>query len=253
MITIAKLNEKGGVCKTTLAVHLAAILAQRGHRTLLVDGDSQGHASLASGVEREDGLSHLLNDELEFRDVIRYSANGLYSVIPSSTGTRNLAKFGTLPIVHVRERLAELDGYMDFVIIDTAPSISDLHTAFYLAADYVIFPTECEYYSIQGVIASIEHLTRAQEAGAERGYRVAQALGIVPTKYDVRESVQQENRKFLKESFASLVWSPVRARTAWRQAAQFRELVTDYAPESHAARDAETFADTVLASVGERV
>lgn len=258
MKTLALVCEKGGVAKTTLATTIAAGLAAAGSRVLLVDGDSQGHTTLAMRHERADGLANLLLGNAPFRDVvlrvdpsIHAEGSGLLLLLPGSKGNAKLAETLTNALA-LRQRLQQLDGLVNYVVIDTAPAISKLLTAVYFAADYVLFPTQCEYYSIEALIRSLEHLESAQKIGAEKGHAVGQFLGIVPTMFNGRESVQYQNLGWLQGSYGrSAVLSPIRQRTAWKQANQMRQPVFLYERKSEAAREAERFIEEVISRLGE--
>ena len=81
MITLAILNEKGGVGKTTLAVTVAAGLAARGRRVLLIDADAQGHATRALGLAKYPGLYELLVREADYQDALRAVPSAKYGGI----------------------------------------------------------------------------------------------------------------------------------------------------------------------------
>ena len=80
MKIITLLNEKGGVGKTTLATHIAAGLAFRGFRVVLVDADPQGHATVALGLPKEPGLYDLLVRDAPFKSVLRFIPAQVYQV-----------------------------------------------------------------------------------------------------------------------------------------------------------------------------
>ena len=103
MKVITLLNEKGGVGKTTLAVHMAMGLAARGAKVLLVDGDPQGHATIRCGLRKSAGLYDLLVRDAEWRNVVvqvkpekfgmpgEVLPTGRVWMLPSNVETRNIA------------------------------------------------------------------------------------------------------------------------------------------------------------------
>lgn len=255
MKTISLVCEKGGVAKTTLSTTLAAGLAEAGHRVMLVDADSQGHSTLAMRHERADGLANLLLNNAPFKDVVQrvdpdiHGGNGFILLLPGSKANAALYEKLTNSLL-LRQRLNELQSYLDYVIIDTAPSISKLLTAVYFASDHVVFPTQCEYYSIEGLVRSLDHLERAQSIGIERGVPVGSVAGIAPTMFNGRESVQYQNLGYLQGTYGrDTVLTPVRQRTAWKQANQMKSPVFLYEPRSEAAKEARRFVEEVGARV----
>lgn len=257
MKVILVLNEKGGVGKTTLSTNLAAALAADGYKTLLIDGDPQGHSGLSLRVSREDGLARLMMQDAEFQDILRRVDASVYGggagfllVLPGdkATGMVNeaIADKSVNPL-QLSERLTELDGYIDYAVIDASPAISQLHTAFYFAADIAFVPTQCEYLSIEGLKRSVAHLRSAQEAARSRQLKVAALGGLIPNMFNGHELVQYQNLGWLQGSFGNdLVLEPIRLRTAWKQAMQKRTAIFNFAPRTDAAKEARVFVAQVM-------
>jgi chromosome partitioning protein len=257
MQTITFLNEKGGVGKTTMAVLLASYLAHEGHMTLLIDADSQGHATLSVRAKRRDGLYALIKNGEGVQDVAVPVDPNYYEgdtgtptlgLIPSSSRTAELAEGINANTLNLK--LQEVDNVFDFVIIDTSPSISNLHLSFYLASDYIIYPTECTYMPMQGLFKSLKHLEKARGFFAERNLPVADILGIVPTKFSGRESVQHQNHGYLMGKYEELVLPPIRRLTDFEKSSQMRTPVFLYEPSGNAAKDAIQFVEEVMQRLG---
>ena len=259
MKVITFTNEKGGVGKTTMSVLLACRLAAEGHRVLLIDGDSQGHASVALNQKRLDGLWAFLAEDANPVDIILPIPSFLYNgqadnhnlwLLPSSTKTRDLGDYiknaSDRNELTLRQKLALVSDKFHYVIIDTSPSISSLHTSYYLASDYVIAPTECEKLPIQGLLRSINHLQKSQNIFQDAGYAVAELLGVVPTKFYGREVVQHQNLGFIRGKLGDdLVMTPVRRLSDWSKASQVGEQIYLFAPNTAASRDALRFVEEV--------
>ena len=248
MRVITLLNEKGGVGKTTLATHIAMGLAHRGHRVILLDMDIQSHATLALGEEFGGGLYDLIVRYEKWEDVLRIippdryaepdaigNAQGVLALVPSNAETRNIPEMRENDYVLVN-RIKELEGRVDFVIIDTAPSASVMHTMAYLASDYVLYPTECQFLSMNGLASSIE---RRNIAPQQLAHIKAKTLGIIPTKYRSSTAEQKENLAILREEYGDLVWRPLAMRTIWSEAAPTSSAVWLLDHNSKAARDIE--------------
>lgn len=249
MKVITLLNEKGGVGKTTLATHLAAGLAARGYRVVLVDADPQGHATVMCGLAKEPGLYDLLVREAPFRDVLRFvppeqyhpdgspAGDGQLFVIPSNVETRNIAN-SISDTFAVNDRLRELEPAFDYVIFDTSPTPSLLHGSIYLATDSIIYPTKCEYLSFDGLSESINHRQAAQAYRDKWNLGDITVMGIVPTMFRTQTVEHSENLNVLKKRFGQLVWPPIMQRTIWAEAATMRRPVFAIAPETKAASEA---------------
>ena len=134
MKIITLLNEKGGVGKTTVACHIAAGLAIKGKRVLLIDADPQGHATVMFGMPKEPGLYDLMVRNAPYQQVLRPISPDLYKMpdspvtgklflLPSNIETRNIAN-SINNILAFRDKFLPLEGSIDVAIIDTSPTPS---------------------------------------------------------------------------------------------------------------------------------
>lgn len=259
MKVITLLNEKGGVGKTTIATHIAAGLAVKGYRVVLVDSDPQGHATVLCGLPKEPGLYNLLVREAPFKDTMRLvpaeqyqipgePCTGQLFVVPSNIETRNIAN-SISDAFAVSDRLSELESLVDFVVFDTSPTPSLLHGSIYLATDYIIYPTKCEYLSFDGLVESIKHREAAQAHRDKWNLGPIEVLGIVPTMYRNQTIEHSENLRELQEQFGDLVWPPIHQRTIWAEAVTMRQPVFAIAPQTKAAAEALALVERVLGAV----
>lgn len=239
-------NEKGGPGKTTLTVNLACALAKRGWRVMVLDGDPQGHATIRLGIKKSHGLYDLLVREAEWKDVARGIAperfgipgetlpTGKLWVVPSNVETRNISQSISDSML-VRQRIEELAGIVDIVLIDTSPTPSLLHGAFFSAAKFIIYPTELTYSSFDGLTESILHRMAADKERQQKwGIPPVKVAGIIPTKYK-KTSEHDTNLAQLNENFPNLVWPLVRERTAWQASESYQVPVYNYEPNGKAA------------------
>ncbi len=166
MAIIAMANQKGGVGKTTLAVHLAVGAAQRGQRVILVDADPQGNATswLMDG-ETDEGLFRLLVlNEKAVRAVRPLGRWGL-GLVPGNYRTGEaltmLAAVGRL--AEIPARVKPLAEVCDLVIVDMPPSRSAGFVELLSATDWIIIPTQLERLALEGVslMAQMEDLVGA--------------------------------------------------------------------------------------------
>src|SRR6185295_16165598 len=165
---LAITNQKGGVGKTTTGVNLAASLAAARQRTLLVDLDPQGNATMGSGVDKR-GLQatiyHVLLGTRRIAEVRTHSENGGYDLIPAN---RDLAG-AEVEMVELEQRetrlkdaLAEIASDYDFILIDCPPALSLLTVNGLAAAHAVMIPMQCEYYALEGLTDLVQTIRKVR-------------------------------------------------------------------------------------------
>jgi chromosome partitioning protein len=167
--TIAITNQKGGCGKTTTAVNLAAALAMGGHRTLLIDLDPQGHATLGFGIIPENQkrtiYDIIVNPQVPLQQVLSRTNIPKLLLVPSNV----LLSGAEAALMQMKDReyvlLNRLKGYeryFDYGIIDCSPSLSLLTLNALNAAAEVIIPMQTHYYSIEGLKQVLETLDIVQ-------------------------------------------------------------------------------------------
>lgn len=254
MKVIAVMGCKGGITKTSLTVNLAAGIARAGLRVLVMDTDWQASATVSMGVPARPGLAELILSNLEFQEVIVpvrqkfHGGNGeLYALPTDASNIRLERDLNTVPTVH--SRLPELEGWADFVLVDTSPAINELNTAMYYAADYVLLPTTMDKLSITGLKNTFTFLKQAAQQGMDTGYKVASILGIVPNRFKAREKVERDNLGYIRGKYEDVcpVFPEMRDLTVWKQSVQLRSSIFAYQPEDDpsARRSARTAAHEV--------
>jgi len=244
MKVITLLNEKGGVGKTTLATHIAAGLAIRGWRVVLVDADAQGQASALMGLPKEAGFYNLLVRDAEWKEVIRYVSPEVYSatpvkgelhILPGNSETTLISIARPNPFI-IRQRITELDGFVDVVVFDTSPAPSMIHTAIYMATDSVLLPTIPGYLGIDGIAHSIIHQDNAKSIRESEGMGEMNRLGIIPTM--VRNTVAHDaGLQQLIKTFKRNLWPAMPQRTIFEEAAFKGQLLYRYAPQDETTTD----------------
>lgn len=246
MKVISLINEKGGVGKTTLALHVAAGLAIKGLRVLLMDADAQANTTVSMGFKPEPGLYNLLVREASWDDLLRYPAaqrwsgdvqtDGLLALLPGNVESRLIAD-ATDRLAGLHERLQELVDQVDVVVIDTPPTPSMAHAAVYFASDAVLLPTQLETLSVLGVANSLSRLKETNLMRSGYGLPPIQTLGIVPT-MTKRTKEHKRCLALLQQKYAHLLCEGMTQDTLWSEASGRLRTVFAYAPESRAAAQA---------------
>ncbi len=250
MRRIAFFNEKGGTCKTTLCVNVAARLAARGRRVLVVDLDTQGHAGKSLGVDVR-GLSPTVHDWLvdagraPFDAVVRTPLEGV-DLLPAN---KALAAF-PVEVAAAADRADRLDrrlaavpaGRYDLVLLDAPPSQSLVTDNVLRAARELVVPVALTYLALDGCAEVLDSLARLR---AERG-RAPEVTLVVPTLHR-RTQLAEEILAKLRERFPTalsrtvLGWSVTVA-----EAQSHGRTVFEHAPGSPGARALAAIGNEIL-------
>lgn len=226
------LNEKGGVGKTTLAVHIAAGLAMDGLRVALIDADSQGSATISLNMQKQPLLHDLLVRGLPWADCLQKvpddrvaaKVKGELLLVPSNIETRVIPMLINDAFT-VADRLAEIEGIIDVVVFDTPPTPSLLHGAIYMATDYIIYPTIPAALAIDGLRESLGHRAAASNERNRYGLEDVKIGGIIPTMYQTGHNAHDFGLSVLTKQFKNAVWGPLPIRTGWQKAQFARKTV----------------------------
>jgi chromosome partitioning protein len=226
---VAISNQKGGVGKTTLAVHLAVDAARRGKRVILLDADPQGNATswLTGGDLSESGIFDLLVVNKTAAACVRLIEKFHLELVPGNARTddamRFLAVTGRLDAIPAI--VEQMGRSADLVIIDMPPSRSMGFQDLLAASDWVLVPTQLERMALEGVMLMAQTADDLRRAG--RGPRL---LGVVPNMArPVNEHKTQMND--LINVFRSVVWPPLPMSVRVAEACAFGETVWAVAPK----------------------
>ena len=204
-------NQKGGVGKTTTTVNLAAFLAEKGKRVLIIDIDPQGNAGFGIGInaeEMETTLYEVLIDQIALEDAIfKTEIEGL-SIIPSNihlSGAQvDLLDADGKEFI-LKKKLGALKNRYDYIFIDCPPSLGILTLNSLVAADSVLIPLQCEYYALEGLNQLLRIIVMVQE----RLNKNLKIEGVVLTMYDPRTNLANQVVNDVREYFKDKVFEAI--------------------------------------------
>lgn len=248
MKSIAVVNQKGGVGKSTTAAALAGGLCLCGRRVLAVDLDAQGNLSHTMRAQPRPGKSILevLLGTLPASEAVQATAMG--DLLPASKGLSGADAFlsETGKEYRLREALQGLSGAYDYCIIDSPPALGIATVNALTGADMAIVPAQADIYSLQGVeqlAATVETVRRYCNPGLK-------VDGILLTRYSPRSVLSREVRELmdqLAQRLGTRVYqSAIREAIAVKEAQISRENLFTYAPGSNVAKDYQAFLQEAL-------
>lgn len=247
--TIAIVNQKGGVGKTTTAVNLVAALGSKGYKTLLVDIDPQGNTTSGLGVNKRNvskSSYDLLTGNARAQEVIIKTEFKNVSIIPSSI---NLAG-AEIELVDVKNRESKLKNALalvkndfDFIFLDCPPSLGLITLNALCCADTFFVPIQCEYYALEGLSQLISTVRQVKKLYNE----YIDLEGILLTMYDGRLNLTQQVVEEVKKFFPKKVYSTFIPRNVrLSEAPSFGQPVIYYDKSSRGSEAYMNLADEFL-------
>ena len=245
---IAICNQKGGGGKTTTAMNLSAYLAMAGKHTLLVDFDPQFNATVGVGATHapDETIYHALLAGVAVERIIKPTYLSNFEIAPSSADLAGaLVELVNLPDreTYLRNFINRIRDRYDFILIDLGPSLNLLTVNGLMAADEVIVPIQCEYYSLEGLNQLLETLDLVRN---NLGHQI-QVAGALLTMYDKREKLSREIAREVRRRFPHKVYEiEIPRSVGLAEAPQFKKPIMLYAPQSSGARAYEALAREVI-------
>jgi chromosome partitioning protein len=235
IFTIA--NQKGGVGKTTSAVNIAAALAMGGLKVLVIDLDPQGNASTALGIDRDsEGMYEVFVEEAPLASIIQKVAG--FPSLECAPANQELAGAEILMVTmvaresilklalgsYLKEREARGDR-LDYIFIDCPPSLGLLTVNALTAAEEVLVPIQCEYYSLEGISLLVSTLGKIQRALNP----LIHISTILLTMFDSRTRLANDVANDVRAHFPrELIDIPIPRAVRISEAPSFRQTVMTY-------------------------
>ena len=250
---IAITNQKGGVGKTTTTINLAAALASKGVKTLVVDLDPQGNSTMSfldTHDLRRSMYDALSEDTVHLTDIVlpTEKIENLF-VAPSQI---SLAKIEAKLIgeldshYRLKDELASVQDSFDYIIIDTPPTLGIITVNALVAATHVLIPIQASYFALEGTDDLLETIDKIKV----RANPQLQILGALITMYDKRTTLAKDIYEQIQQVFGNKVFETVITKSVrLEESPAYRESIFTFAPRSTGAYEYYRLSEEVLSRV----
>ena len=250
IVTVA--NQKGGVGKTTTTINLAAAVAHKGFKTLLIDLDPQANSTMSyidpRSVQRS-MFDVLVSEEVPFRDVIVPTPVPNLWVAPSRI---SLAKLESKLIGEIdgpfrlKDKIKDAVAEYDYIFIDTPPTLGMITVNALVASTHVLVPIQSSYFALEGTDDLLETIEKIKA----RPNPNLQLLGVVITMHDKRTTLAKDIHDQIGQVFGDRLFNTVITKSIrLEESPAYKESIFTFVPRSSGAREYYSLSEEILSRV----
>src|SRR5687768_16174557 len=250
IVTVA--NQKGGVGKTTTTINLAAAVAHKGFKTLLIDLDPQANSTMSYIDPRSVTRSMfdvLVSEEVPFRDVIVQAPVPNLWIAPSRI---SLAKLESKLIgeldgpFRLKDKIKDAISDFDYIFIDTPPTLSMITVNALVASSHVLVPIQSSYFALEGTDDLLETIEKIKA----RPNPNLQLLGVVITMHDKRTTLAKDIHDQIGQVFGDRLFNTVITKSIrLEESPAYKESIFTFAPRSSGAMEYYSLSEEILSRV----